>query len=164
MSEPPRVRVLLLSPRDRLLLIKYRNTQRSGADSPIWQMAGGGRDPGESVEQTAVREVFEETGISIARPGPVVWYGEDAERSGDWGIVYREHFILARAATERLDNSRWTAHELDQILALRWWSLEEIRASAERLYPPGLANLLAPILAGILPLTPLTLPRIGITS
>ena len=42
-AETTRVRVLLLSPANRLLLIKYRNIGPSGDPSPCWTTAGGGR-------------------------------------------------------------------------------------------------------------------------
>lgn len=38
-------------------------TQR--ADNAQWCLPSGGMDPGESVSETAVREVFEETGLSV---------------------------------------------------------------------------------------------------
>lgn len=38
--------------------------QRSDSDSPAWQMPQGGMDDGESVEETALRELEEETGIA----------------------------------------------------------------------------------------------------
>ncbi len=41
--------------RKKILLIKRR-------DVPVWVLPGGGIDPGESPENAAVREVFEETG------------------------------------------------------------------------------------------------------
>ena len=36
------------------------------ADNGFWSMPGGAVDPGESVEQGALREVWEETGLQVA--------------------------------------------------------------------------------------------------
>jgi 8-oxo-dGTP pyrophosphatase MutT (NUDIX family) len=155
--EPERVRVLLISPADRLLLIKYRNTMPDGSDRPCWTMSGGGMDPGETIAQAALREVMEETGL-VARLGPVVWYGEDRLRSGDWNRAYREHFIVARCDSETIDRSRWTDHERDQIVDLHWWSLDRLRASGEPIFPIGLADRLAPVLRGDYPAEIVILP------
>jgi 8-oxo-dGTP pyrophosphatase MutT (NUDIX family) len=160
MTVSTRVRVVLLSPSARVLLIKYRNAGPSGEERPCWILAGGGCDAGETIEQTAVREIAEETGMTDVRLGPVVWYGEDGHRSGDWKFVFQEHFILAFAATETIDRSGWTEHEQSEILETRWWSLEELRACEDTVYPFALADHLEPLLAGDYPAGILTLPRI----
>jgi 8-oxo-dGTP pyrophosphatase MutT (NUDIX family) len=129
--EPGRVRVLLLSPSQRLLLIKYRNRGPSGAPRPCWTTAGGGCEPGETLQQTALREIAEETGMTGVRLGPVVWYGEDGHRSGDWQVLFREHFIVAFAPSEDIDASGWTEHERREILETRWWTLDDLRATDE---------------------------------
>lgn len=157
MTEPTRVRVLLLSPERRLLLFKYRHTHQ-GVDYPIWATCGGGAEPGETIEQTAARELFEETGMTDVRLGPTVWYGEDGHRGRRWGRVYREHFILAEAPHETLDTSGWMEGEKQEILETRWWTLDEIRASDEDIYPFGLADLLEPLLRGEYPPVMLVLP------
>jgi ADP-ribose pyrophosphatase YjhB (NUDIX family) len=157
---PSRARVLLLSPRQRLLLFKYRNTQLSGQERPLWTTPGGACEAGEALGETALREVSEETGMSGITLGPVVWYGEDRHRSGDRKIVFKEHFIVAHAPTETLDTSNWTDHERNQILTWRWWSLDDLRESNELIYPFDLARLLEPILAGDYPSDVITLPRI----
>ena len=103
-SKPSRVRVILLSPRKRILLIRYRNTDQSGVDQPCWITAGGGMEPGESISEAALREIKEETGLTDIRLGPVVWYGEDSQRSGNWGITFKEHFIVAHSMSEDIQH------------------------------------------------------------
>ena len=148
---PSRVRVILLSPKGRILLIRYRNTGPSGVDRPCWTTAGGGMEAGESVSDTALRELQEETGISDVSLGPVVWYGEDSERGSDWGVTFKEHFIVAHSKNEDVRKDGWTEHEHQQILEMRWWSIQEISDSCDLIYPNGLDELLTPILAGEYP-------------
>jgi 8-oxo-dGTP pyrophosphatase MutT (NUDIX family) len=159
MRERLSVRVLLLSPEGRLLPFKYRNTGPNGAERPHWTTVGGGRDEAETIEQTAAREAAEETGLAGIRLGPIVWYGEDSQRSA-WDVVLKEHFIVAFAPSETVDTVAWTDHERRQILDYRWWKSDEIRKSSEVIYPPGLADLLEPVLAGNYPPGPIILPAI----
>ena len=43
-------------------------------DNKLWALPGGGMDPGESISQTIVREVKEETGMDVAVTGLVGIY------------------------------------------------------------------------------------------
>src|SRR5271163_1794604 len=51
----------------RILLIKRRDNQ-------LWALPGGGHDIGESIEDTAIREVKEETGLDVEITGLVGVY------------------------------------------------------------------------------------------
>jgi 8-oxo-dGTP pyrophosphatase MutT (NUDIX family) len=54
--------------------------RRRGRDSVTWTLPKGTPDPGETVEQTALREVTEETGLQVTEwEGPV--YLVDAENA-----------------------------------------------------------------------------------
>lgn len=55
--------VIIVNDKDEILLLR-----RSGTDSwmPLsWDVPGGGIDPGETPEQAAFRETYEETGIEL---------------------------------------------------------------------------------------------------
>ena len=54
-------RVLCVS--DSQILLVRHDDPDGGA--PYWVLPGGGREPGETFEQTAIRETYEETGIRI---------------------------------------------------------------------------------------------------
>jgi 8-oxo-dGTP diphosphatase len=65
-------------PPDKILLIKRRTVPFRG----YWALPGGRVDPGETVEQTIVREVKEETGLDIAIVGKVGDYHEQGVQDG----------------------------------------------------------------------------------
>ncbi|HEX4293166.1 MAG TPA: NUDIX domain-containing protein [Rhizomicrobium sp.] len=159
MRERPTVRVLLVSPAKRLLLFRAHNHELAGAPATFWSTAGGGREGIETIQETAIREIREETGICDVVLGPVVWYGENVLSFPDFKAVFLQHYIVAYAATEALDHSGWTIQEQRETAEARWWSLAEIHISNEVIYPTGLADLLAPILDSIYPPTPIYLLR-----
>jgi len=141
-------RVLLLDPDDRILLMRGRppNTLDS---PPVWFTVGGGAEPGETVLETAAREIVEETGFTDASLGAVVWYGEWmlADRKGR-PVHFKEHFVVARTAGGELSRAGWQPLEREFVDELRWWTLDELGVSAETIYPEGLAELLPDVLAG----------------
>ena len=146
----PTARVLLLDPSDRVLLFLAH-----GDSTPwIWITPGGGVEPGETLEDAARRELYEETAQKDVSMGPVVWYREHT-----WGPPARrvrseEHFFLARTtstAVEVLDQT-----ESLELKAWRWWSLPALRADPSAVCAPRrIRTLLAPLLAGDLPESPL---------
>jgi hypothetical protein len=66
----PASRLLVIDSLDRILLFRVAEDQRR--PRPLWITPGGGVHPGESPEDAARRELWEETGIE-AEPGPCVW-------------------------------------------------------------------------------------------
>lgn len=57
----PAARILLLDASGRVLLFRFDPADRP----PFWVTPGGALDPGESYEQAARRELFEETGFDL---------------------------------------------------------------------------------------------------
>jgi hypothetical protein len=110
----------------------------------------------------AAREIVEETGLADAVLGPVLWRDEvvltDIEGEPR---LFRQHYILARTAGGPLSRAGWQPYEHDLTDDARWWTLAELRLTAETVYPEGLAQLLADVLVGQLPDEPLVLTRLG---
>jgi 8-oxo-dGTP pyrophosphatase MutT (NUDIX family) len=147
MRERLTARVLLFDPQDRILLMKGRlpsNPRAPGA----WFTVGGGVEPGESLIEAARREIREETGFTDARVGPVLWTGEQIhhDRKGR-PVRVREAFMAARCAGGEPARQGWQALELAFVDDIRWWTLDELVACAEPIFPPDLRERLADIMA-----------------
>jgi 8-oxo-dGTP pyrophosphatase MutT (NUDIX family) len=154
--ERPTARVVLLDRDDRILLMRGRLP--GAPDGPgAWFTVGGGVDPGETFIEAAAREIREETGIADFVLGPVVWVREGVLHAPD-PMLFKECYILARCDGGELDRSGWDALERELIDDIRWWTLEELQATTDRVFPPGLAQRLPEIIAGRLPEAPTLIP------
>lgn len=150
MKERVAARVLLISPEGRLLLLQAEGGPVAGP-SAFWFTVGGGLEPGEDLMSTARREVAEETGLSNVRFGPAVWYSEQVLTFHGEATLFRETYIVAHAESEALETRSWTELEVEMIRGWRWWSVEEIAATEEIIFPLGLAELLPDVIAGRYP-------------
>ncbi len=149
------VRALVLDADDRLLLEWYlaADVRRPGGlphREPVWIAPGGGLAPGETAEAGVERELREETGLVGVAWGPWLW-----RRTADLhyqGRVRRfvEHYRLGRvaAAAPRAEPTALDPHEHGALLGYRWWSLPELLATSDVVYPPRLAERLTAVLEG----------------
>ena len=133
-------RVILLDPDNRVLLMRYDDPPPNGRH---WSTPGGGLNAAERYPAAALRELAEETGWS------------DIELLGE---VYRHSFVMEFAGkmirqSERLYLARTdqacraiqgveAMHASDGIAAWRWWTLAELDATREQVWPSGLAGLI----------------------
>ncbi len=124
-------RLIVLDPEGRALMFRYDVPGRD----PFWVTAGGECEPGESFEDAARRELFEETGIS-ADPGPqiarmtpqfITVEGEPVQAD--------ERFYLIRVAEARIDTSLHTAQEQRLMTQHRWFTRAELADCPEAVFP-----------------------------
>ena len=146
MKERLTARVLLLDAEDRILLMKGRLPSDPGAPG-AWFTVGGGIEPGESLEEAALREIREETGFATAVLGPALWHGEQIhhDRKGR-PVLVRETFMLARCAGGTPSRDGWQALENEFVDDIRWWTLADLAALTEPVFPRDLVERLAAIL------------------
>src|SRR5262245_58297406 len=128
MRERPTVRVLLVGPDNRLLLLRF-DDPRCNKAKPFWATVGGGLDADESVEQGALREIREETGLTEVELGPVVWRDDVVIVTDDIPLFFHETYIVARTRATVLTREGWTELEREVISDMRWWTVAEIRQS-----------------------------------
>jgi 8-oxo-dGTP pyrophosphatase MutT (NUDIX family) len=149
MEERATARLVLLDSSSRVLLMRI--VLGDDPADELWVTLGGGIEPGESVLSAARRELDEETGITDAQVGPVVWYGEQVLKANGAPRLLKESFVLVRRADPAqtdatLTDDGWTAEERRVIAEMRWWSVPELSATSKTIKPPELASLLSELL------------------
>jgi 8-oxo-dGTP diphosphatase len=88
----------------------------------LWAIPGGHVELGETLQETAEREILEETGIVIKAGEPI--YAFDLIEQDDSGRI-RFHFIVVDVTGEYVSGEPRGA---DDALEARWLSWEEIEA------------------------------------
>jgi 8-oxo-dGTP pyrophosphatase MutT (NUDIX family) len=127
----------------RVLMLRGHDPARP--EHRYWFTIGGGLDPGETVTEGAARELAEETGLRVdpADLGAPVFH-ETTEFPFD-GRWYRQEqdFFLLRVDSWEVDFGGHDPIERATVDAYRWWSVDELRTTDERFYPPQLPELVS---------------------
>ncbi len=99
-----------------VLLVRRANPPDAG----LWGFPGGKIDFGETIEQAAVRELFEETGVR-GEPGPVFTAVDAFDRDEEAGI--RQHYILIAVLCRWVSGSPTAG---DDALEAAWHRLDNL--------------------------------------
>jgi 8-oxo-dGTP pyrophosphatase MutT (NUDIX family) len=136
-------RWLLVDGEGRVLLFRFTYAKGSLAGRAWWATPGGGVEAGETLEQCAVRELREETGLEVNDPGPVVWRRSFEMDMHDGERVFAEEaYFRLDIAGANLSRVGWTELEREVMSRHRWWSQAELAATEETIFPENLIALL----------------------
>ncbi len=135
-------RVMLLDDRGRVLLFFYRNQRESG-DPGYWYLPGGGMDPGETPQDAIRRELLEEAGVESADIGPVIRQQRGITFLHEGRTFEQDEWHLVGWLPDgRLGATRDGDPEADSVASHRWWTVEELAGSVDRIYPADLADVI----------------------
>ena len=144
MRKRPSSRLIVLDPSDRVLLFRFAFDEGPLAGSDFWATPGGGLEDRESYAEAARRELFQETGIAadirdeIARRAVVFMMPEGDQVDAD------ERYFLVRTANDAVNQDRQEPTEAKYMIAYRWWSLAELRKTAETVFPENIVAITEP--------------------
>ena len=147
---------MLLDSGGSVLLLSARDPADPAKPS-WWEIPGGGMEPAETSAEAARRELLEETGITDVEVGPCVWTQHAVFSFGGYHFDQHEHIHVAWCEGADLDAVTPAGLEALEALAFgarRWWGLDELLASDDRVLPHRLREFLPDLVDGRLPATP----------
>lgn len=115
---------------DSKVLMGKKGLHSGGVYADSWHIPGGGIEVGESKQQAAIRELYEETGI-VAKPQDLIMVEDighgEAEKTKDnikyWCIMAFYRFVLHLPTTAAETKLCIT----DDLVELRWFDRAELK-------------------------------------
>jgi 8-oxo-dGTP pyrophosphatase MutT (NUDIX family) len=111
-------RCLLRDDQGRILLIRR-------SDNGLWAVPSGGIELGDSVRQCAIREMYEETGLTPTKLVPIaILSGADSTETNQWGHTYQFHITVFLATA-------WSGElvtQTDETIDAGWFDPDQLPA------------------------------------
>ena len=139
-------RVLVFDAAGSVLLIRFA-VERVAGPFVFWLTPGGEIEEGETELAAAERELREELGLEVEVTGPVYREANQFMHQGEMRDNM-DYFFTAVCAADAPALRGVTADEIALMREIRWWSVEEIAESKERIFPVNLAGRMRQVKAG----------------
>ena len=133
-------RAVILDGAGRILLVRFEFPERR-----LWACPGGGLEPGESHEDALRRELREEVGLEVENVGACIWTRTHIIPffDGRWDGQVEQFYLVEVDQFEPVPVLTAEQLRAEFVTAVRWWSAEELAASAENHAPRRLPELVA---------------------
>ena len=146
----PTVGLIVLDDTQHVLLFKVEDAVAIDIARPDltswWGPPGGGLEGAETYEEAGIRELWEETGITVRELGPWVSTYERTIKFSDETVLFHIRYFVVHAPAIDVDISNLLEDERAIYRDHHWWTVEEIEQSDENFLPPGLPDLLRAII------------------
>ena len=137
----PSVRAVVVDDAQRLLLVQFQN---AATKATWWATPGGGIEEGEDHEAALRRELREELGLHEFELGPLLWEDRHTIPWAKRLVDIDNAIYLVRVSEHEPAPTIDVAQE--GVAGFRWWTLDELRHTGERLAPPDLVERVRTIL------------------
>lgn len=136
-------RFLILNDAGQVLLFRFVHKRGPLAGQDFWATPGGGVEEGETLEQAAIRELAEETGLRRDDLGMEIAHREVVLQLPDGEhAISDERYFVVRVVADVLSWESWTDFEREVMVEHRWWSRQELRQTEATVWPENLAEML----------------------
>jgi 8-oxo-dGTP pyrophosphatase MutT (NUDIX family) len=132
-------RALPIDDQDRVLLLYGFDPARP--DQPFWFTIGGAMEDGETLQEAAAREMYEEVGIRAEADDLSGPYGTGVIEFcfAEYAVTQDQTFFAIRVSDATVSFEHMEQDEKDTTTAYRWWSVEELESTEEVFFPEDLA-------------------------
>jgi ADP-ribose pyrophosphatase YjhB (NUDIX family) len=143
MQHRPSSRLLVLNGKQQILLFRFEHKNGPLSGQMFWATPGGGVDEGESYEDAARRELYEEVGLQLPSLGTQI-----AQRTAVFAlpsgeqVEADERYFIVQVDEHAVSKTNWTQPEQEVIAEHYWWSKAELEATSEQVWPENLSGML----------------------